>query len=708
LNTPTDHSSSGGEGRRPEGIEIEPIDFRSRKSRRPLRSRTWIKWVALCSAVCLVLVLGAGAWFVFTARQLVIRIEPVPDRVTIEGMMPTPRVFDHYLIHPGKYRLIAAKSCYATLESELIVTESTPQHIQLRMQELPGRISLGVQGPESVSRPLKEAHASIDGREVGSLPISGLPVAAGTRRVKIQAENYQPLETDIQVAGCNQLQGFEFTLLPAWAEISVETIPQKARVLIDGADVGQTPLTFDLVAGSYQIVITADGYKPWRSELTVAANDPQRLKDIRLEPADGRLSLISRPAGASVTLDESYVGRTPLEIDVSRGKEHVLQLSKAGYRTVRRSITVTGVTPKQLDVQLPAITGTVTLRVNPPDAELWIDGKLLGQVPERLELVSVEHRLEIRKTGYQPFTTRITPRPGFLQTLDVALKPAGDETAAEAESITAAGGYPMRLVRPAAFTMGASRREQGRRSNETLRKVSLVRPFYMGVHEVTNAEFQRFLTEHRSGLFKGLGLDGPGQPVVSVTWEQAALFCNWLSLRDSLPPVYVRSGGRLVADEAIGTGYRLPTEAEWEYCARYRKGGADLKYPWGSTFPPPDKAGNFADESAKDILATIITNYNDGFAVSAPPRQFQANALGLYDMGGNVSEWCHDFYDIYTYDATRVEIDPSGPREGKHHVVRGSSWKSASIGPLRLAFRDYSADQRQDLGFRICRYLKPK
>jgi formylglycine-generating enzyme required for sulfatase activity len=131
-----------------------------------------------------------------------------------------------------------------------------------------------------------------------------------------------------------------------------------------------------------------------------------------------------------------------------------------------------------------------------------------------------------------------------------------------------------------------------------------------------------------------------------------------------------------------------------------------LKYPWGYKFPPKQLSGNYSDQSAKDLLPNVLEGYNDKYAATAPPAKFKPNGLGLYDMGGNVAEWCHDYYSIYSYAPEKIYLDPVGPMNGKHHVIRGSSWKHASIGTLRLAYRSYGDDQREDVGFRVCRYLK--
>jgi formylglycine-generating enzyme required for sulfatase activity len=228
----------------------------------------------------------------------------------------------------------------------------------------------------------------------------------------------------------------------------------------------------------------------------------------------------------------------------------------------------------------------------------------------------------------------------------------------------------------------------------------------MGLKEVTNREFREFAARHNSGTFKSRNLNGGEQPVVRITWEEAALFCNWLSAQEKLPAAYIKKGQKLVAVDPLNSGYRLPTEAEWEYAARFSGKETPLKYPWGQKFPPGKVSGNYADQSAKGLLPTVIEGYNDGYATTSPTATFKSSAPGLYDMGGNVAEWSHDYYSIYSYDPEKTYVDPVGPKDGKHHVIRGSSWKHGSISTLRLAYRGYSDDRREDVGFRVCRYIK--
>ena len=651
--------------------------------------------------------LSGSAWFVLTARQVVIRVAPAPDRVSLTGGILAPRIGAYYLLRPGQYRLEASKRCYQPLREVIRVTREESQTHQLRMERLPGRLNLQVHERDTPGTPIQGARVRIDGEDVGKTPLKGLEVRAGSHRVHVSASRYQDQEALVDIRGCGEVQSITMALAPGWADVGIRSVPDGAEVLVDGKPSGHTPVTLKLLPGDYQVELLSPRHKTWRHRVTVKADQDQTLGPVRLPPADGRLLLHTAPQGASVTIDDQYLGKTPLEAFLSPDTRHEIRISKEGYERAVREVTLSSGKGTQLSVDLVPVKGVLRFKVEPADAELVVNGESRGKVPKEIQLTAVSIQVEIRKEGYAPFQTTITPRPGFPQELDVALK-----TDAEAREvgikpgIRAANGYSLTLVRAGTFVMGASRREQGRRSNETLRKVILERPFYMGVREVTNGEFRQFLSQHRSGTFSRYSLDRDELPVVEVTWEEAARFCNWLSEREGLPPVYRAQGDGMVAVAGpMGTGYRLPTEAEWEYCARFN-GTAWLRYPWGDTFPPKAKSGNYADVSDKDLLTNYLPDYNDGYPVTAPPGAFAPNALGLYDMGGNAAEWCHDYYTIYLYSSDTIYRDPAGPAQGKHHVVKGSGWKDSSISELRLSYRDYSKGKRPDLGFRICRYAE--
>ena len=168
-------------------------------------------------------------------------------------------------------------------------------------------------------------------------------------------------------------------------------------------------------------------------------------------------------------------------------------------------------------------------------------------------------------------------------------------------------------------------------------------------------------------------------------------------------PVYKEEFGQWVAIRPLPDGYRLPTEAEWAWAIRYQGSATASKFSWGAQWPVPRDSGNFADRSAVDLVPSILPAYDDGFASTAVVGKFPASAIGIYDGGGNVAEWVNDYYTVPTPGVTTVVIDPLGPERGNSFVIRGSSWRHASMTELRLSFRDYGSEARPDIGFRLAR-----
>ena len=668
---------------------------------RPSRHRMTVGIVA----AALMLVLIYGVWFVFTARQLRLNIQPEPDQVTIQGGLLTPQLKGYYLLRPGTYHITATRKGYFSLTTDIEIGEQARQTVDLVMEKLPGRLDIATHVEGQPASAITHARILIDRQTVGESPLDDLEVAAGSHTLRIEADLYRPLEATITVDGEGRRQVLAYGLTPDYADVTVNSNPPAAEISVDDHQQGVTPATLPMGAGRRRLELRRAGYKPWGKIIQVAAGPPITLDTAILAPLDGRLVIGSRPPGANVMIGDQYQGQTPLEVDLAPDHLHVVQLSKSGYAPASREVTLTSGEQTAIQMELAPRLGIVHLRGAPDSAVLYIDGRRYGPVPAQLSLLAVAHRLEIQAKGHTPFTRRITPQPGFPIELKIALKRTN---ATEVPGvIRAPNGYRLTRINPGRFEMGASRREQGRRANETLRVIQLTHPVYMGLKEVTNREFREFQPDHDSGTFKAIDLNQDDRPVVQVTWEQAARFCNWLSRKEGLPPVYAEINGQLHATNPIGNGYRLPTEAEWEFCARYGPTAKPWKYPWGESFPPAAKTVNIADASATNILTLVLDKYDDAYPAAAPVGSFPPNPAGLYDLGGNVAEWCHDYYAIYPFQPGQTDTDPTGPAEGQHHVIKGSSWKHASIRNLRAAYRDYQDEPRIDLGFRICRYVNP-
>jgi formylglycine-generating enzyme required for sulfatase activity len=488
--------------------------------------------------------------------------------------------------------------------------------------------------------------------------------------------------------------------------VTVATIPEGATVYADEEELGVTPATVELMAGAWDVMIQKEGFKTWRRSVPVRANEPQTIPEIRLQEADSLLTVTSAPGAAAVSIDGRYRGTTPVDAELSPGRSYKVIISKPGFETATRSVEMESRRGKTLRVELEPRVGVVTIVSDPPDAELYIDGHPRGAAGQTLSLPARVHRIEVRRAGFAPYVTEITPKPGLPETLDIKLlTPEEAVLAATPQVVTTSQGLEMRYIGPGQLVMGAPRREQGRRANEAQHSVKLTRAFYIGTREVTNTQFREFQPKHTSGAEKYRELASGDHPAVMLSWEEATGYCNWLSHRDSLPFAYVVEDGDLILASPPNTGYRLPTEAEWAWAARHNGGGGQQKYPWGDRMPPASKSGNYADLSARSILANVLGDYNDGYPITSPVGRFPSSPIGLFDVGGNVAEWVHDVYGVYS-DSTGIDIDPVGPSEGQYHVIRGSGWRHASISELRFAYRDFGNRGRLDVGFRIARYAE--
>jgi len=288
--------------------------------------------------------------------------------------------------------------------------------------------------------------------------------------------------------------------------------------------------------------------------------------------------------------------------------------------------------------------------------------------------------------------------PAILASLAALAGCSGGEQGPKERVVDLGGGVNMTLVLiPAGtFTMGSTdadiktvvakipeAKEEWFADEKPAHKVALSKAYWMGKHEVTVRQFRRFVeaTAYKTDAEKGTAYKGavvvvggkvnPAEdatwrnphfkqtdehPAVCVSWNDARAFADWLNKTDkTIPP---------------GVTYRLPTEAEWEYACR---AGTTTGYQWGDD---PDKGKGWCNatdraDGEEAVPRRAVFNWDDGFLYTAPVGTFKANAFGLYDMHGNVWEWCQDRYGPYKEGD---QTDPTGADSGEVRVVRGGSW----------------------------------
>ena len=655
------------------------------------------RWLLLGAALLFLVVMG----FLFTARSLeVVVTAENPAEISVSGLaLP---LGDRYLLRPGTYQVSASAEGYHPMTRRVEVDQADSQRVAMVLQPLPGLVTLESTPPG--------ARVTVDGEVLGATPLVDIALAAGEHQLRVEAERYLPVGQTLQVTGRNTAQSLALSLDPAWAEVTVDSDPQGATILVDGEPRGDTPGVVEILQGEHQLILQHPGYADWQQTLEVEAGTAMDVGRPALQPAAGILALSSVPGGANVILDGEFQGQTPLELELAPDRDHRLAVFKPGYRRHTETVRLPAAGRDTRTINLKAQLGEVRFEISPPQAVVRIDGQPRGRGSQVLALPAFEHTIEVTLEGHATVRRRVTPRPGLTQLVQVSLRTEQEARLARIKpEITTSLGQTLLLFNPAEsdladFTMGASRREPGRRSNEVLHPVSLRRMFYLQTTEVTNAQFRLYLASHNSGQVEGNSLNREHQPVVQVSWQQAASFCNWLSRREGLPPFYRESNGIITGFDPDATGYRLPTEAEWAWAAR-SAGDKLLKFPWGDDFPPTRPVENYADNTSAYVTGRVLSGYDDGQVVSAVVASFAPNGRGLYDLGGNVAEWVHDVYTIPSANGATA-IDPLGAQSGDNYVIRGASWAHSRISELRLSYRDYGQAGRDDVGFRLARYAE--
>ena len=480
-----------------------------------------------------------------------------------------------------------------------------------------------------------------------------------SRQMKVVTKDYLPLMVTFGDYGIEKLQSnrtYVLTLTkPSGAQepvdaggnfYAISVQPKDAKVTIDGvlqASSSDGEYSAMLAYGSHTYKVEAGGYISKSGSFTIGKGDMTPIS-VSLVSALATLNVSCPTPAVSLYVDKKSVGSLPWNGSLKEGM-HLLEVRKDGYRSLQKTIQLAQ--QQKLDVAfdaLSAIQGNLSVNFKPFGSDVYVDGVKVGQSPRVFNGVLVgNHNVEIRKFGYATSRQTVTISEG--QTASISGSLTSSTSSSSANTLSSSGsslsgnaliipvknGISIEMVKVEAgsFDMGATpEMKKPYDWEKPVHRVTLTNNYYIGKYEVTQALWKIVMGSNPSN-FKGDNL-----PVENVSWNNCQKFISKLN-------------------KLTGKSFRLPTEAEWEFAAR---GG--------------NKSRGYLYSGSNAIGDVAWYEGNSSFMTHAVGTK-QPNELGIYDMTGNVWEWCQDWYDSYS---SSPQTNPTGAVSGSYRVDRGGSW----------------------------------
>ena len=491
-------------------------------------------------------------------------------------------------------------------------------------------------------------------------------MAYGTYDYRVSCADYHTEAGKLTVSAAGKVEK-NISLRPnfGWIDVQGRSEYHGAQVYLDNKHIGQLPLKSDAVkSGTYQVKVLKALYKPFEQQVTVTDNNTTTL-NVALVPNFANITLTT-DAESEIWIDGRQRGKGQCTLNLELG-EYTVEVKRPSHRTVSDVIHVAELTDRTVQLSSPTpIYGVLDISSSPSRATVLVDGEEKGQTPLILNDVLVGSRkITLKKEGYEPYEKTMTLTEDADNTLTATLeveKPKFYNGAKKTYTVNGVS-FTMVDVEGGTFTMGATSEQGSDAENDEkpAHKVTLSN-YSIGETEVTQALWKAVMGSNPSRFTGDLQ-----RPVEQVSWNDCQTFIKKLN-------------------QLTGENFRLPTEAEWEYAARGGKSSKGYKYSGSKTL------GN---------VAWYYDNSSETHAVKTK----QPNELGIYDMSGNVWEWCSDWYGSYSSSA---QTNPAGPSSSSFRVLRGGSWYYGARG-CRVANRGgYSPDNGDYYdGFRLVRQFIP-
>ncbi|MBQ5693357.1 MAG: SUMF1/EgtB/PvdO family nonheme iron enzyme [Alistipes sp.] len=474
-----------------------------------------------------------------------------------------------------------------------------------------------------------------------------LVLSNGSYNYSITANDYYTDSGTFQVQGAKIEKHIALTPAFGWLSVPNREDLNGANIFVDGKHIGTAPLKSDgIKSGTHNVRVMKTMYKAYEGTVVIKDNEVTTFAP-KLQPDYADVT-INAGEGCQIYVDNELMGTTTWSGRLSSGS-HLLESRKENHRSTAVTKNIqSSISALHFNLADPTpIMGTLNIMSTPGMVDVYVDGKLVGRTPMMHDLLVGSHTIELRKQGFKDYKQSIRVEENNV--VDIVA------TMTEAKSyVETAKGINLNMiyVEGGTFAMGSN---SGESDEKPVYNVTLD-SYYIGETEITQAQWRAVMGSNPSYY------TGDNRPVEKVSWNDAQEFCKKLS-------------------ELTGKRYVLPTEAQWEYAAR---GGNQSK---GYTY----SGSNNIDEVAK---------YNSSGGHSNVKSK-KPNELGIYDMSGNVSEWCSDWYSSSSYSSSS-QTNPQGPSSGSLRVLRGGSWY-IDAGYCRVANRNHNYPRGTDsyYGFRV-------
>ncbi len=511
-----------------------------------------------------------------------------------------------------------------------------------------------------------------DGRTFTS-PCEITKLPSGTHTLTVTYPGYTMSQSKITVTdGC--VIPLNIALDARFAQVTINTLAG-ATVKVNGEVLGKGSLVKQLDEGIYDVEVSMAQHCTVTRQIEVIANQPQTI-EITPTPIYGSLDVVSTPMFSDGVINGKHYGTTPTTIENLLIGEYDVTISKKGCASITRKVTITDEQLSTIEVDLPqGREYTITSDRN-GDA-VFVDGVKRGVTPLSISLSYGNHEVELRRDGKSIKKTIAVSQSGSESALHLAFGLSPQWQAGISPSTKRVLQRlidNMVAVEGGAFMMGAtssrtrnssSNYDSDASSNESPVHSVRLSDFSIGKYEVTQKEWETVMGSNPSDS------KGANKPVEQVSWNDCQEFIKKLNL-------------------LTGLQFRLPTEAEWEYAARGGNKSQGYKY------------------SGSNNIGDVAWYWDNFSSTTHQVGTKRANELGIYDMSGNVYEWCSDWYgsSYYSSSPTNNPTGP-GPTTGYYRVYRGGSWYNRAQG-CRVSIRhDYFPDGRDySIGFRLAHSLK--